>query len=101
MSKLMILAAGAAGYVLGTKAGRDRYEQIAQQAQKLRNNPTVQKKVTEAGHAAKDVASSAASTAAGKVRRHDEGTDGTTSTTSSTQVPGSTTTGFGRGDEGV
>ena len=29
MSKLTLIAAGAAGYVLGTRAGRERYEQIA------------------------------------------------------------------------
>ena len=42
MKKLMFLGAGAVGYVLGAKAGRERYDQIAEQARKLRNNPTVQ-----------------------------------------------------------
>jgi hypothetical protein len=101
MSKLMILAAGAAGYVLGAKAGRNRYDQIAEQARKLRSNPTVQQKVSEARHVAKDAATSAASTAADKVRRHDGGGSQTTSTTSSTPAPGTITNGFGRGDEGV
>jgi hypothetical protein len=31
-----------AGYVLGTKAGRQRYEQIKRTARGLRDNPTVQ-----------------------------------------------------------
>jgi hypothetical protein len=102
MSKLMILGVGAAGYVLGARAGRERYEQIAAQAKKLRNNPAVRQKVSEAGHMAKDTASTAASSAADKVRhRSDSGSNGTTAAASSTQVPGSTATGFGRGDEGV
>lgn len=32
----------AAGYVLGTKAGRQRYEQIRRQARSLKDHPTVQ-----------------------------------------------------------
>ena len=45
MKKLMLLGAGAVGYVLGARAGRERYDQIAEQAQKLRTNPKVQEKV--------------------------------------------------------
>ena len=60
MSKLLVLGAGAVGYVLGAKAGRERYEQISRQATKIRNNPTVQQKVDEAKHAAKDAAGTAA-----------------------------------------
>lgn len=40
MSKLTILAAGAVGYVLGAKAGRERYDQITKQAQKIREQAT-------------------------------------------------------------
>jgi hypothetical protein len=37
--KVLALAAGlAAGYVLGTKAGRERYNQIVQGARKLADN---------------------------------------------------------------
>jgi len=40
--KVLTLAAGfAAGYVLGTKAGREKYEQIAATARKLSSHPTV------------------------------------------------------------
>ena len=39
MSKLTLLAAGAAGYVLGARAGRERYEQIAAGARKVAGNP--------------------------------------------------------------
>lgn len=52
MSKILLVAAGAAGYVLGTRAGRERYEQIAQQAQKVWANP----KVAEKRQAATDAA---------------------------------------------
>lgn len=52
MSKIMMIAAGAAGYVLGARAGRERYEQIAQQAQKVWSNPKVAQKRQEAKEAA-------------------------------------------------
>jgi hypothetical protein len=54
MKKLMLLTAGAVGYVLGTRAGRERYEQIKAGAVKLKNNPTVQQKAHEAAQAAKE-----------------------------------------------
>jgi hypothetical protein len=38
----------AAGYVLGTRAGRERYEQIKVQAEKIWNLPPVQKQVDKA-----------------------------------------------------
>jgi hypothetical protein len=40
--KVLTLAAGfAAGYVFGTKAGRQKYEQIAATARKVSSHPTV------------------------------------------------------------
>lgn len=42
MSRMMFVAGVAVGYVLGTRAGRERYEQIVATAQKIRQNPTVQ-----------------------------------------------------------
>jgi hypothetical protein len=48
MSKIITLAAAATGYVLGTRAGRQRYEQISTQAQKLWQDPRVQKAASEA-----------------------------------------------------
>ena len=62
----MILAAGAAGYVLGAKARRNRYDQIAEQARKLRSNPTVQQKVSEARHVAKGALAAGAGLATGQ-----------------------------------
>jgi len=42
MRKLTILVAGGIGYVLGTKAGRTRYEQIRSTARRVADNPQVQ-----------------------------------------------------------
>ena len=52
MRKLMTLTAFAAGYVLGAKAGRERYEQIRRIALRVRDNPRVQ----ETAHGAADLA---------------------------------------------
>ncbi len=93
MKKLMLLGAGAVGYVLGAKAGRERYEQISRQAQKIRSNPDVQQKVDEARHVAKD----AADTATDKVRSQ-KGSSAQSGGPAYTS-PASGTAGFGRGDE--
>jgi uncharacterized protein (UPF0333 family) len=69
MRKLPLLAAVAVGYVLGAKAGRQRYEQIRTGAKKVAENPRVQAATSRAQEAAKDAVTSAASTAADKVRR--------------------------------
>jgi hypothetical protein len=83
MSKLTLLTAAAAGYVLGARAGRERYEQIADAARRVAGNPRVQAAkqqaqdvAAEKATAAKDVAaekakgaaSSVASTVSDKVR---------------------------------
>ena len=48
MSKIVLIAVGAGAYVLGAKAGRERYEQISDFAQRWWNDPRVQKKRSEA-----------------------------------------------------
>ncbi|MEG9249537.1 YtxH domain-containing protein [Arthrobacter sp. Soc17.1.1.1] len=45
-NKLVFAAGMAAGYVLGTRAGRESYEQLRSKAQKLWNDPKVQEKVS-------------------------------------------------------
>jgi hypothetical protein len=50
--KLVALTSFAAGYVLGAKAGRERYEQIRSVAMRIANNPRVQ----ETAHSAADKA---------------------------------------------
>lgn len=73
IKKATILAAAAAGYVLGARAGRDRYEQIKKQATKTWHDPRVQQAATEAQDYAaqqapviKDKAQSAANSAGEK-----------------------------------
>ena len=73
MRKLTMLVAGGVGYVLGARAGRERYEQIKRTATRVKNDPRVQEKVTQAADLAKEKApvvkdkvTSVASTAAVK-----------------------------------
>ncbi|MET0929051.1 MAG: hypothetical protein ABWX74_06005, partial [Aeromicrobium sp.] len=61
VKKLTLLIAAGAGYVLGSRAGRERYEQIKQQTTKAWNNPKVQDTVdtvsTQARSAGADLSS--------------------------------------------
>ena len=52
MRKLTVLVAGGIGYVLGTRAGRERYDQIRALANQVKNNPKVQAKAHQAADAA-------------------------------------------------
>ena len=54
--KILLLTGLAVGYVLGTRAGRERYEEIKAAASKLWNDPRVQKPVHQAQDFAKDKA---------------------------------------------
>ena len=54
MRKLTILVAGGIGYVLGAKAGRERYEQIRGLADQVKNNPKVQETAHHAADAARE-----------------------------------------------
>ncbi|MDZ5662387.1 hypothetical protein SFC79_11490 [Nocardioides sp. S-58] len=74
MRKLTLLIAGGIGYVLGTRAGRERYEQIKQTVTRVKEDPRVQEKAQQAADLAKEKApvvkdkvASAAGTAADKV----------------------------------
>jgi hypothetical protein len=52
--KLLPIAAGlAVGYVLGTRAGRAKYEQIVDNARQVRENPTL----SQLGEAARNLTS--------------------------------------------
>ena len=63
LGKVFIAAVGGAvGYVLGAKAGRERYEQLKEQASRIRHDPRVQQRASQAGDAVKDGASQAAET---------------------------------------
>jgi hypothetical protein len=56
MGKLTFIAGLAAGYVLGARAGRQRYEQIARTSGKVWNSGPVQKQVATAKEAARSKA---------------------------------------------
>lgn len=78
MRRLILLAGVAIGYILGAKAGRERYEQLADQASKVWTDPRVQTKVGEVKEQAPHVASkvgdrakSAASQAKAKAKGHE------------------------------
>lgn len=92
MKKLSLLVAAGVGYVLGTKAGRERYEQIRGQANRFAKDPRVQQKAREAADVVKDQApivkekvSGAASAAASKVRSSDDSTQDAATVTNSPQ----------------
>ena len=46
MRKMTAIVAGGVGYVLGARAGRQRYEQIRSIAMKVKSNPKVQETAT-------------------------------------------------------
>lgn len=54
MNKPMLLAAFGAGYVLGTRAGRERYDALVAQAQAFWRDPRVQDKAGKARHAVEE-----------------------------------------------
>lgn len=56
MKKLLVLVAGGIGYVLGAKAGRERYEQISKTFNKVKDDPRVQEKTQQAADLAKEKA---------------------------------------------
>lgn len=56
MSKIKLLLIGGIGYVLGARAGRERYEQIKSAATKVKNNPQVQQTTQQAVDLAKEKA---------------------------------------------
>ena len=67
MKKLTVLVIGAAGYVLGARAGRERYEQIKTQATKAWNNPSVQSAVDDVQTQAKQTGADVGSKVGAKV----------------------------------
>ena len=54
MKKLLLLTGAAVGYVLGAKAGRERYDQIMTTAKGVARDPRVQQKAREAQTAVKE-----------------------------------------------
>jgi hypothetical protein len=56
MKKLMSLTSFAAGYVLGARAGRERYEQIRRLAMRVKDDPRVQEAAQSAADKAREQA---------------------------------------------
>ena len=56
IKRLPLLIAGGIGYVLGAKAGQERYEQIRGTFVKVKDDPRVQEKTQQAVDIAKDKA---------------------------------------------
>jgi len=63
-NKIFFASGFALGYVLGARAGRERYEQIARAARSFARNPQVQHTTTTLTHQASDVLGSAVQMAA-------------------------------------
>ncbi|MDF9715306.1 YtxH domain-containing protein [Nocardioides sp. ChNu-153] len=92
MRKLTLLLGIGIGYVLGARAGQQRYEEIKAQASRAWNSPAVQEKAAQAQEKVKETApkvgekaSEVASTVAAKVKKDDEGT-GTNADPSGTPI---------------
>ena len=110
-NKLLLLVGAAAGYILGARAGRERYDQIADQASKAWSNPKVQEtveqvkaKAPEIGQKVSDQARGKAEEVKSRVSGHETtGTDGSyENRTGSLDGDGGATvdtTGFGPGGE--
>jgi hypothetical protein len=60
MRKLTFLAGAAVGYVLGARAGRERYERLKETAERLRRNPAVRNAADSAAHSGRQAAARAA-----------------------------------------
>ncbi len=78
MSKLSLIAGLGVGYVLGARAGHERYEQIKAGAQRIARDPRVQSAADKAAEQARAQADSAAQTVKEKVQESVPGAGGFT-----------------------
>jgi hypothetical protein len=63
-ARITFLAGLAVGYVVGTRAGRERYEQMVKATRKVAENPAVQKATRTAGSKAVELSKAAGQKAA-------------------------------------
>jgi hypothetical protein len=89
--KLSFLVGAGAGYVLGARAGRERYDQIAAKVEELWRNPRVQDKADQAQHVVQEKAGHAAQAVKDNVS-----STGTSATKGARKTPGPTTGTNGR-----
>ena len=85
--KLTLLVGAAVGYVAGTAAGRQRYEQLKSAARRTAENPKVQEKASEVQHKVAEAASKVTHAAAEKVRGSDDETTEPSPPVTSTGYP--------------
>ncbi|MGW7413583.1 YtxH domain-containing protein [Streptomyces sp. NPDC054863] len=65
--RLTFVAGLALGYVLGTRAGRERYEQIRKSARRISQNPAVRNTAESAAQSGREFAGKAVHTVTDKV----------------------------------
>ncbi|HSV65735.1 MAG TPA: hypothetical protein VLJ59_07500 [Mycobacteriales bacterium] len=65
MYRVMLATGFAVGYVLGSRAGRQRYEQLARAGQRVKDHPTVQTAAGVIGAQATDLVTKARGKAKG------------------------------------
>ncbi len=75
MKKLTIAAGFAAGYLLGARAGRQRYEQLVTTARSVVSNPKVQQTSDTIQHQASDLMTKAKDKVSDKVASRRSGDD--------------------------
>lgn len=90
MSKLSMLAAGAVGYVLGARAGRERYDQISKQFRRFFTHPRVRQKAADAAGIIKQRAPAMGSHIADTAKATAAKVSGSSDTTSSSSDAGPT-----------
>lgn len=67
MSKIVTLTAGAVGFLLGSRAGRQPYDRFTEQAQRLAQDPRVRSRVDQGKGVVQDKAGQAARSVRGTV----------------------------------
>ncbi|MFD3482574.1 MULTISPECIES: YtxH domain-containing protein [unclassified Streptomyces] len=67
MRRLMFIAGLAVGYVLGTRAGRERYEQLKESATRISQNPAVRNAAETAAMSGREYAGKAYHSVSDKV----------------------------------
>ncbi|MCX5586930.1 YtxH domain-containing protein [Streptomyces erythrochromogenes] len=65
--KVTFVVGLALGYVLGTRAGRERYEQLKKSARQIAQNPAVRNAAETAGHTGREYAGKAFAVVSEKV----------------------------------
>jgi hypothetical protein len=92
--KIALVVGAAAGYVLGTRDGRQRYEQIKTKAEGLWQDPKVQEQVSKVSHAVSSAASEKTDSDTTSTASKEPATAGGSSTTTASATgAGSSSTG--------